>query len=114
MPWNLSLNEIIFSIEGEEIMGEERYTEKALAAMQAAQQAAAMRYQQEITSTHLLYALVQEPEGLLETIFEECGTDSTMLRARLEQELNKLPSVKGQDRLTMGMDMVRVLGRAQE
>ena len=95
-------------------MGEERYTEKALAAMQTAQQAAAMRYQQEITSAHLLYALVQEPEGLLETIFEDCGTDQAMLRARLEQELNKLPSVKGQDRLTMGMDMVRVIGRAQE
>ena len=95
-------------------MGEERYTEKALAAMQTAQQAAAMRYQQEITSAHLLYALVQEPEGLLETIFEDCGTDQAMLRARLEQELSKLPSVKGQDRLTMGMDMVRVIGRAQE
>ena len=95
-------------------MGEERYTEKALAAMQTAQQAAAMRYQQEITSAHLLYALVQEPEGLLETIFEECGTDQAMLRARVEQELSKLPSVKGQDRLTMGMDMVRVIGRAQE
>ena len=95
-------------------MGEERYTEKALAAMQTAQQAAAMRYQQEITSAHLLYALVQEPEGLLETSFEDCGTDQAMLRARLEQELSKLPSVKGQDRLTMGMDMVRVIGRAQE
>ena len=95
-------------------MGEERYTEKALAAMQTAQQAAAMRYQQEITSAHLLYALVQEPEGLLETIFEDCGTDQAMLRARLEQELSKLPSVKGQDRLTMGMDIVRVIGRAQE
>ena len=95
-------------------MGEERYTEKALAAMQTAQQAAAMRYQQEITSAHLLYALVQEPEGLLATIFEDCGTDQAMLRARLEQELSKLPSVKGQDRLTMGMDMVRVIGRAQE
>ena len=95
-------------------MGEERYTEKALAAMQTAQQAAAMRYQQEITSAHLLYALVQEPEGLLETIFEDCGMDQAMLRARLEQELSKLPSVKGQDRLTMGMDIVRVIGRAQE
>ncbi len=37
-----------------------------------------------------------------------------MLRSRLEQELAKIPSVKGQDRLTMGMDMVRVLAKAQD
>ena len=37
-----------------------------------------------------------------------------MLKARLEQELAKIPSVKGTDRLGMGMDMVRVLGRAEE
>lgn len=93
-------------------MGEERYTEKALAALQGAQQQAAMRYHQEITSAHALLALATEPEGLLETIFEDCKTDLPMLRARLEQVLNRLPSVKGTDRLAMGMDMVRVLGRA--
>ena len=95
-------------------MGEEKYTQKTMAALQAAQQAAAMRYHQEITSAHTLLALVQEPEGLLETIFQECKTDLPMLKARLEQLLKKIPSVKGQDRLAMGMDMVRVLGRAED
>ena len=95
-------------------MGEDRYTEKALAALQGAQQQAAMRYHQEITSAHALLALATEPEGLLETIFEDCKTDLPMMRARLEQVLNRLPSVKGTNRLAMGMDMVRVLGRADE
>jgi len=94
-------------------MGQEKYTAKTLAALQEAQQMAAMRYQQEITSTHVLLALAKEPEGLLATIFEDCQTDLPMLKARLEKELSKLPSVKGQDRLSMGMDMVRVLGRAE-
>lgn len=94
-------------------MGQEKYTAKTLAALQEAQQMAAMRYQQEITSTHVLLALAKEPEGLLATIFEDCQTDLPMLKARLEKELSKLPSVKGQDRLSMGMDMVRVLGRAR-
>jgi ATP-dependent chaperone protein clpB len=94
-------------------MGQEKYTDKTLAALQEAQQMAAMRYQQEITSTHVLLALAKEPEGLLATIFEDCQTDLPMLKARLEKELSKLPSVKGQDRLSMGMDMVRVLGRAE-
>lgn len=94
-------------------MGQEKYTTKTMAALQSAQQLAAMRYQQEITSAHVLLALAKEPEGLLATIFEDCQTDLPMLKASLEQILNKIPSVKGSDRLGMGMDMVRVLGRAE-
>ena len=95
-------------------MGEEKYTARTLAALQGAQQIAALRYHQEITSLHALMALAKEPEGLLQTIFNDCGVDLGMLRSRLEQELAKIPSVKGQDRLAMGMDMVRVLAKAQE
>ena len=95
-------------------MGQEKYTAKTMAALQAAQQMAAMRYHQEITSLHVLLALAKEPEGLLTDIFNECRTDLPMLKARLEQELGKIPSVRGTDRLAMGMDMVRVLARAEE
>ena len=105
---------IIRAIMEDTIMGQEKYTAKTLAALQSAQQIAAMKYHQEITSAHVLLALTKEPEGLLATIFEECQTDMPMLKARLEQELAKIPSVKGTDRLGMGMDMVRVLGRAEE
>ena len=95
-------------------MAEEKYTQKALAVMQEAQQDAAMRYNQEITSLHVLHALASEPEGLLAAIFADCGTDVPMLKARVEQEMSKIPEVRGQDRLSMGMDMVRVIGRAGE
>ena len=95
-------------------MAEEKYTAKAMAAMQGAQQLAAMKYHQEFNSTHLFASLVKEPEGLLATIFEDCKTDLPMLKVRLEQELNKIPSVKGQDRLTMGVDLARVIGKAKE
>ena len=91
-------------------MSQKNFTTKALAVMEAAQQAAAMRYNQEITSAHVLLALAKEPEGLLATIFEECNTDLPMLKARVEKELSNIPSVKGTDRLSMGPDMVRVIG----
>ena len=81
-------------------MAEERYTTKAMESLQTAQQVAAMKYHQEFNSLHLLAALAKEPEGLLATIFEDCKTDLPMLKVRLEQELNKIPSVKGQDRLS--------------
>ncbi len=95
-------------------MAEERYTQKTLEALQGAQQMAALHYQQEITSAHLLLSLIKEPEGLLSTIFDEASTDLPMMRARLEQLLKKIPSVKGQDRLTMGVDMARVMARAEQ
>ena len=95
-------------------MAEEKYTQKTMEAIQSAQQTAALHYHQEITSVHLLAALVKEPEGLLATIFEEAGTDLPMMRARLEQMLKKIPSVKGQDRLSMGVDMARVMARADK
>lgn len=94
-------------------MEQDKYTTRTLSVVQSAQQIAAMRYHQEITSAHVLLALAKEPEGLLATIFEVCGTDLPLLKARLEKELSNLPSVRGTNRLGMGMDMVRVLGRAE-
>ncbi len=73
-----------------------------------------MKYHQEFNSKHLLLALAKEPEGLLATIFEECQTDLPMLKVRLEAELNKIPGVKGQERLAMGVDLARVIGKAND
>ena len=92
----------------------EKYTNKAQEAIQAAQQLAAMKYHQEFSSVHLMLALAKEPEGLLATIFRECQTDLPMLKVRLEAELNKIPQVKGQERLSMGVDLARVMGKAKD
>ena len=95
-------------------MAGEKYTAKAQQAMQAAQQLAAMKYHQEFNSLHLMLALAKEPEGLLATIFNGCQTDLPMLKVKLEAELNKIPQVKGQERLSMGVDLARVIGKARE
>ena len=65
------------------MMGEEKYTAKALAALQGAQQTAALRYHQEITSLHALLALAKEPEGLLATIFADCEIGRASCRERV-------------------------------
>lgn len=95
-------------------MAETKYTQRVMAAMQDAQQLAALHYHQEIMPAHFLLALAKEPEGLLYTIFKECGVDLTMLKARLEQQLKKIPAVRGQDRLSMSTAMARVLGVAEQ
>lgn len=95
-------------------MGNEKYTQKVIEAFQSAQQIAALHYNQELSSVHMLMGLTKEPEGLLNTIFSECHTDVPMLQARLEQLLKKIPSVKGSSQLSMSMEMVRVIGKAQQ
>ena len=95
-------------------MGEEKYTRKCLEIVRNAQQLAAMKYHQEISSVHLLAALVKEPEGLLATIFDELSVDLSMLRVGTEKCLNSIPSVKGTNQLAMGLDGVRVLAKAKE
>ncbi len=95
-------------------MGNEKYTQKVIEAFQTAQQIAALHYNQEISSVHMLMGLTKEPEGLLATIFTACKTDLPMLQARLEQLLKKIPSVKGQSQLSMSTEMVRVIGKAQQ
>ena len=95
-------------------MGNEKYTQKVIEAFQSAQQIAALHYNQELSSVHMLMGLTKEPEGLLNTIFSECHTDVPMLQARLEQLLKKIPSVKGSNQLSMSTEMVRVIGKAQQ
>ena len=90
------------------------YTQKVLNILQSAQQMAAMRYHQEITSLHVLHSMADNPEGLLATIFEEAGTDLAMLAARTDQQLKRIPSVKGTDRLSMSVELGRVMGKAEQ
>ena len=90
------------------------YTQKVLNILQSAQQMAAMRYHQEITSLHVLHSMADNPEGLLATIFEEAGVDLAMLAARTDQQLRRIPSVKGTDRLSMRVELGRVMGKAEQ
>lgn len=94
-------------------MSEEKYTQKVLDVLQLAQQTAALHYHQELTSVHVLSALLKEPEGLLLTIFEECHVDLNLFKSQIDHALKKIPSVHGQSRLTMSVELSRVMGKAQ-
>lgn len=94
-------------------MAKEKYTQRVMTALQDAQQTAALHYHQEISTSHFLLALVKDAEGLLYTIFQECNADTNLLKARLEQTIAKIPSVRGQDmRIGPNTALVRVLGLA--
>ncbi|QJW47426.1 ATP-dependent chaperone ClpB [bacterium BFN5] len=96
-------------------MQQDKYTQRALAAMQGAQQLAAMYYHQEITTAHLLLSLTRDAEGLLNQIFVECKVNPGLLQARLEQLLKKQPAVRGNAAsLHMNTSMIRIIALADK
>lgn len=96
-------------------MAQEKYTQRVMAVLQDAQQTAALHYNQEITTSHLLLALAKESEGLLSTIFNECNVNVELLKARMEQLIQRIPSVRGQDSgMRMSTSMYRVMALAEK
>src|ERR671915_777 len=72
-----------------------RLTQKSQEAVQQAQ-AIALRYgHTEVDGEHLLLALLDQPEGLVTRLVEQCGGDPQRLRADLEAELQRRPRVTG-------------------
>ena len=95
-------------------MAQEKFTQKAMAALQESQQISALHYHQEVTTRHLLLALVKETEGLLKEIFTQSQVDAKLFQARLEKLLKEQPAVRGQDTgLRMNSAMVRVMALAE-
>ena len=96
-------------------MSQDKFTQKASAAIQEAQQLAAMNYHQELTSRHLLLALVRANEGIISYILAQLSISHQEFQAKLERLLNNIPAVRGQDTaLRMSTAMVRVLALAEK
>ncbi|MEN6414224.1 MAG: ATP-dependent chaperone ClpB [Veillonellales bacterium] len=96
-------------------MAQEKFTQKAMAALQEAQQLAALYYHQEVTTRHLLMALVKDAEGMMAEILTQSKIDGNLFQSRLEQLLKNQPEVRGQDTgLRMNTAMIRVMALAEK
>ncbi|EIW20349.1 MULTISPECIES: ATP-dependent chaperone ClpB [Pelosinus] len=96
-------------------MNQEQYTQKALAALSEAQQLTALHYQQEVSTRHLLLALVKEEDGMIGQILSQSQIDVKLLKAKVEKLITNQPSVRGQEgSLRMNTAMIRVLGLAEK
>ena len=76
-------------------MQPDRFTTKAQAALQAAQRIAHEHSHQEIDGEHLLAALLQQDEGLIQPLLQKLGVPVPQLAADLEQALQKRVKVQG-------------------
>lgn len=73
----------------------DRLTEKAAAAVSAAQQICIRMGQQQVDGEHLHMALVTQNDGLIPKLLGYMGVDTMQVTAALEKELEKLPKVQG-------------------
>ena len=73
----------------------DKFTIKAQEAVQRAQELAAERGNPQITTVHLLHALVAEREGIVQPLLDKIGTDRGHLQRIVDAELTHLPKVQG-------------------
>jgi len=90
----------------------QRLTENAGKAIQQAQRDALARQHQQVTPTHLLLALVRQPEGVVPGLLERLGADVAGLVADLERDLEQLPRVSGAASQYAAPELGAVLERA--
>jgi ATP-dependent Clp protease ATP-binding subunit ClpB len=76
-------------------MDPNRLTQKTQEALHDAQTKALRHGHAEVDVEHLLLALLEQPEGLTPRLLEGLGVDAAGLRAAVEAELERRPSVSG-------------------
>ncbi len=72
-------------------MVNDKFTIKAQEALQATLQEASARNHSEVNTFHLLYALVNQNEGIIPILIEKLGISTTLVNTALEEQLNKIP-----------------------
>src|SRR5262245_58833018 len=91
----------------------DRWTIKAQEALQGAQHIAQRLSHQEIDGEHLLLSLLEQPEGLVQPLFQSLGVPPAALGGALDEELARRPKVQGAQDTFIGADLKRALQAAQ-
>ena len=79
-------------------MNAQKFTKKALEAVNAAQNIAIENQNMQIMPEHLLYALVDQDGGLVPMLLGRAGVDADNLLAQIDGEIGKMPAVSGSGR----------------
>ena len=70
-------------------------TERLREALTLAQQEGIRRQQQTVEPEHVLWALISQEKGLAGSLLGKCGLSPDVVRARVEEAMDKLPRVTG-------------------
>lgn len=76
-------------------MDTNKFTKKALDAINAAQNLALERHHQQLCKEHIAYALLNDEDGLIPKLVTKCGADAPQLLREIDRILSQMPSVTG-------------------
>ena len=95
-------------------MNPDKMTEKAVAAIMAAEESAKAGNNQTIEEAHFLLALLSDGAGLIPELIISLGKDPTILKAEVHEIVEKLPKVYGaDDRIYLSRRAERMLDGAE-
>lgn len=77
-------------------MNAEKYTKKALDAINRAQTLALERHNQQLCPEHIAYALIDDEEGLIPKLITKCGADAPQLLREIDKIISSFSSVTGE------------------
>ena len=93
-------------------MNEYKYTQNSIKALQTAEAMAQENSNNYITPEHLLYALVDQDGGTIQTIFKRLGADSNQILSELDTAISQLPKVSGQPQVYASNETSRAINAA--
>src|SRR5215831_12917939 len=88
-----------------------KFTEKAQAALQEAQNIATRHQHQAVDVEHLGLALLTQEQGLVPRLFEKCKVSPDLVRSKFEEELNRIPRVTGDTNMGGGIYVTQRLNQ---
>ncbi|MGB3455963.1 MAG: ATP-dependent chaperone ClpB [Litorimonas sp.] len=90
------------------------YTQRARSVIQSAQTEAVTRDNQQITSSHIMLALLMEDGGLPRNLIQMSGGSVDALQAAVDRELGRLPRVQGGSGLSLSQAAAKTFASAEK
>lgn len=94
-------------------MDQNKFTEKTISLMQAAQNVALREGHQALSTLHLLQAYMEDPEGYGSRLLQKAGADVGGVQHAVTQALSKEPAVEG-GQLYAKQELARILAVAEK
>ena len=76
-------------------MNNDKMTQKTLEALQSAYRICQGNRNPELTTEHLVYALLTDQDGFISNLIAQCTPNKSQIVKNLEESINKLPKVNG-------------------